>query len=158
MQMTKLTAMEQLQDKYPDLFRKSFPSRSQPTEPISMTYCEEKHFPYATAFHVNGELCGPWLENLERGSFTESQKEVIWFTIMSEYPRVLNRPIENGQMMRLYTSLSLVNVPKPRRPWWRPSRLKFWGKEPNTGLKFGIEAMGETSNDMKTLASRESDG
>ncbi|MCY4652327.1 MAG: hypothetical protein OXC95_04095 [Dehalococcoidia bacterium] len=127
-----------------------------PDSTLSMTYCDEKHFSRATEFHINGELCGPWLENIERGHFTGDQKDFVLELVMRDYMYTFHRRIDNGQFMRLCTSLVLAHDPNSRpKPWW-----KFWGKVSYTGVEFGAEpirAMLDNDN-AQTSAGQKSDG
>lgn len=116
-----------------------------PNSTISMTYCDEEHFSRATEFHANGELCGPWLENIERGHLSGGQKQIVMRMVMQDSLN-LNLGFDTGQLARLETSLSLASDPslKMKRHWW-----KFGGKEPSTGVGLSFESMKEMqdSND-----------
>ena len=121
---------------------------------ISLTYCDEKHFLRATEFHINGELCGFWLKDIERGHLSVEQKEVVKVMVMEDSLR-LNLRLDKGQLLRLQTSLSLASDPGMKRHWW-----KFWVKEPSTGVELGFESMKEMqdSNDAQTPAGQKGDG
>ena len=67
--------------------------------------CSEDHANGASEWHTDGKLCNEWLQNLERGRFTERKTDLMRRMVVSDQIDHF-RMIDAGELIRLEVSLS----------------------------------------------------
>ena len=73
--------------------------------------CPEEHKDGASEWHTGGKLCDEWLQNLERGHFTEHRTGLIRRAVMRDQVNHFRR-LDTGELIRLDVSLSQTHPEK----------------------------------------------
>lgn len=80
-----------------------------------MSSCDSGHVKRASEWHEDGMLCGVWLENLERATFSPKLCNLIRRMVLWD-AAVMLQQIDRGQLVRLDVSLSKA-LHRPTRRW-----------------------------------------
>lgn len=81
----------------------------------AMESCSKEHVEGASEWHLDGQLCDEWLNNLERGKFGNELCQSICNLVMLD-GRVHFRRFDIGQLTRLQVALSQT---LPQRKWFQ---------------------------------------